>query len=250
MRTRIDKYLNRINKRGKQTSLSYLERFVLHFTGKRDANFGLPNEDTDGTWTSPIIQRELNACNEAHNKIYGTLQTLLEDKYRTASELAEMIEFLEASGEKLKKEMPELPVIDGVFIRKHGEENLTDMQVQSRRMREYSKATSELTARIEEIEKELDTSYRKLIELKSYLQQKNNEADLACRRIRCHTQQRIDYYWNAAFHSSYERKRCIPVTFGLLPIPNVVQAYRKMFGIQEEKINKVLDMYKCLKEVA
>ena len=247
---KVDRFLTKSIMNGKPAKLGISEKITLRILGMRDANFGLPNEDTDGTWTSPIIQRELNACNEAHNKIYGTLQTLLEDKYRTASELAEMIEFLEASGKKLKREMPELPVIDGAFIRKHGEENLSDMQVQSRRMREYSKATSELTARIEEIEKELDTSYRKLIELKSYLQQKNNEADLACRRIRCHTQQRIDYYWNAAFHSSYERKRCIPVTFGLLPIPNVVQAYRKMFGIQEEKINKVLDMYKCLKEVA
>lgn len=250
MMTKVDRYLNMKLKYGRNARLGFCERIALYHSGKVDALHHLPKEDIDGEWISPFIQKELNACNETHNRIYGTLQLLMEDKYRNANEIALRIEYLEAEIEKNKKDMSEKPGHDGVIHRKYGEEMLTDSQVERRRKLEYEKEAQLVKTKIEKQEKEIEGLFKALIKIKSYLEQKNIEADLTCMRIRSHTQQRIDYYWSIAAQVSYDDRRCMPVTFGMLPIPNVVKRYKKLYSAQEERISRVINCYKVNKEAA
>lgn len=246
----MDQYLLSQLKRETRARLGFIELLILKREGKRDGLHSLPREDAEGNWTSPTIQKEINACNEAHNRIYGTLQVKLEEKYKRALELAENVSHNNERLEKLRAEMP-MPVDDSfLHVRKHGEDKLTDSQIYNRRLRECSRGIERIRKEINKVREETETFYKELIELKNYLCQVNHEADIVCERIRCHTQQRIDFYWNFASHTAYESKRIIPPAYVGIPVPNIVDSYRRMHEAEEQLIEETVNQYNRLKEAA
>lgn len=78
IKSKLGGYMMRSLKRGRRVKLGLLEMLILSIAGYRDGRYGLPKEDEEGEWTSPRIQKEMNACNESHRKIYETMQIRLE----------------------------------------------------------------------------------------------------------------------------------------------------------------------------
>ena len=244
----IDKFLLKSLRREKKSRLSLIEQLALGWRGKRDGRHGLPREDAEGQWTSPTIQKELNSCNESHNRIYGTLQIKLAEKYQMAGRLADRLEHHGIKIGELELYLPKALTDAESAIRKYGEEKLTDTQVQNRRFREYERQKQKYQAQIDQAREEAEKDYEKLIELKNELIQKNYEAELVCERIRSHTQQRIDYYWNAASYALYENNQIIPASFTQVQIPDAAEAYRTLHMEKEQKITETIHKFDMSKE--
>lgn len=250
MEMAVDKFLLRSLKHEKKTRLGIIEKFMLGRLGKKDGLHGLPKEDGDGQWTSPTIQREINACNESNRRIYGILQIKLGKKYKTAAKLADRIECHEAKINEWKGQIPRALTEEESRERKHGEEKLSISQVRNRRRREYERLKDKYQVQIEQIREEMETDYEELIELKNDLVQRKHEAEAVCRRIRNHTQQRIDYYWNKAGYISYENKRNIPAAYIWMPMLEVAESYKMLYRKEEQKIENIIDRYTIYKEEA
>lgn len=239
----IDRFLLKSLRHGKKAKLSIIEKFFLRRTGRKDGRYCLPRENSEGMWTSPTIQREINACNETLTRICGILQVKLEEKYTKAAKLADKIKYYEMRINVLKQDMPAPLTEEDCNARKHGEEKLTNSQIYNRRMREYKQSVNGIQTQIDKLREEVDADYEELIDLKSYLAQKNYETEFVCNRIRSHTQQRIDYYWNAASHISYESERNIPAVFDQLPIWDVLDSYKQFHKEKESAIEKLINQY-------
>ena len=239
----IDRFLLKSLRDGKKAKLSIIERVFLRRIGRKDGRHSFPRENSDGLWTSPTIQREINACNESLNRICGTLQVKLEEKYTKAAKLADKIKYYEMRISVLKQDMPDSLTEEECNARKHGEEKLTNSQIYNRRMREYKQSVNGIQTQIDKLREEADADYKELIDLKNYLAQKNYETEFVCSRIRNHTQQRIDYYWNAASHISYESERNIPAVFTELPIRDVLESYKQFHKEKESAIEKLINQY-------
>lgn len=250
MDSKIDRYLMRTLKRGKKARLGIMEKVSLSLKGRRDGIFGFPKEDAERGWTSPSIQREINSCNEAHNRICGILQIRLGEKYRKADSLAAQLVYCRAKTEELLERMPADLTNGQAGERRKGEERLTEQQVNNRRAREHEKRTQKYLLQKDQAEKEEEAAYRELIELKGYIVQKNYEAELACERIRNHVQQRIDYYWNAASHAAGKNERSIPPVFKQLEIPDALERYKAFCGEREQKMEDAISRYDERKEAA
>lgn len=248
IKSKLGRYMMHSLKRGRRVKLGPLEMLSLAIAGYRDGRYGLPKEDEEGEWTSPRIQKEMNACNESHRKIYGTMQIRLERRYRRANELVDKLAVYERRIEELTEQKPTPPTDAELKLRMHGEEGLSDSQVQRRRRREYNlerEKYSTLTIKLKErAEKELE----ELIELRSYLLQVNNEAELVCDRIMSHIQQRIDFYWNAAIHARAKTQSDMPAVYRRLPIPSVPAEYQCFHEKEEERMEKIIDRFKRYKE--
>lgn len=250
MEIAVDNFLLRSLKHEKKMRLGIIEKFMLGRLGKKDGLHGLPKEDEDGQWTSPTIQREINACNESNYRIYGILQIKLGKKYKTAAKLADRIECHEAKINELKGQIPRALTEEESRERRHGEEKLSISQVQHRRREEYERLREKYQVQINQIREELEADYEELIELKNDLVQRNHEAEVVCRRIRNHTQQRIDYYWNKAGCISYKNKRNIPAAYRCLPMLEVAESYKMLYRKEEQKIEAVIGRYNIYKEEA
>lgn len=248
MRSPADRYLNRVLKYGKKSKLRMTEKISLGWRGVRDGYFGLPKENGDGEWTSPSVQREINACNETHHRIYGTLQIRLEGKCREAVRLADALRRDEVLGKALKEDMPRELTEEEKYERKYGEERLADSQICSRRLKEYERKKEKVRIRVEQLAKKAEAEYEELIKLKSYLLQKQEEAAIVCRRIRSHTQQRIDYYWIAASYAAGKKQRSIPAVFGQLPVSDAAGFYEERHREERRKMEQVINQYNGNKE--
>ena len=250
MRRKIDRFLIKSLRREKKSRLSVFEKTILYIAGRRDGLHGLPNVDNEGNWTSPIIQKEINSSNESFNRIYGTLQICLGEKYKEAAVLADRLEHYRDRVDTLMKEYPCDLTEEECHIRKHGEEKLTDQQIRNRRLAECSREREKVQEKIDAIEAQYEKEFEELVELNNYLIQKNYETDIVCERIRCHTQQRIDYYWNIAKHIAYENNREMPTVFTQLRIPDVIENYKKIHQAEEEKIQSIIFGINGKKEAA
>lgn len=247
IKSKFSRYMMRSLKRGKKAKLCLSEMFILAVSGYKDGKCGLPKVDAAGEWTSPKIQKERNACCESQRKIYGTLQIRLEKEYRRANQLADKLEVYERRLNELKMQQQERPA-EEELRRRRGEEALSDMQVQRRRQREYERMREKYNVAEAELREKLETDLEELIEVKSYLFQMNREADLVSDRIMSHTQQRIDFYWDAAMHADPKVCQEMPVTYRSLPIPEVTAEHRSVHEKEERRIADIIDRFKLQKE--
>ena len=79
---KLEKFLKNTMKWKNKSDIGILEKITLSIMGKNDGLHGLPQKDSDGVWSSSIVRKELNACNESHNKIYGTIQLALDEEFK------------------------------------------------------------------------------------------------------------------------------------------------------------------------
>ncbi len=246
----ICNYLGKRLMMSRRSELNALEKGLLTLRGRRDGAAGLPRTAEDGQWTSPFIQQELNACSEAHSKIFGTLSMTLDEEYVQAVYLSERIDCASDRIAELEGTLPEPPRAAELSLRKRGEENLSDSQVQSRRKRESDKARGQIKGQIRALEEQADRDFDQLIQLKSDLDQKEKEAEIVCSRILSHTQQRIDYYWNVILCCAKGGSSHLPVTFtGLVP-SEAADQYRRLHEEDARRIERTISRRTEGKEAA
>lgn len=233
-----------------RSDLSILERAGLFIVGCIDSTHALPSEDDSGIWGSSTINKELSACTEAHNKIYGMLRIDLEEKYKTAAFLVKTLEHNKHRITDLMNKMPEPLAEDMLDNRRLGEEALDIMIVRERRKKEQDAKINKVKNEIEGIKRESESDLVKLMELQSYIAQKNYETELVCEKVRAHTKQRIDYYWNIAYRYAYKLKRVIPPVYTGIEIPDVVENYKINYQLDDCRIVEIINLYNKAEEVA
>ena len=246
---KTDHLLNKYLKHGKSSKLGLFEKSVLWISGRKDGRHGLPGLNASGEWDSPVIKKELNGCNESHNKLLGLLHICLDEKFESLEILGSELVRLENKKDMLVESIPVGPEKSEIR-RNYGEDKLSDSQVYQRRLREYQKRIRGKKEEIKSIEDEIDEICKELIETKAFINQKTRQAEFACERIRCHTQQRIDQYWKAAVYSSYDTERQIPSVYARLALPDVVNEYKTRIAAESEKVENLLSQYGLRMEVA
>ncbi len=246
----INEFLKDILNNDSHSDLKLIEKIQLFWVGWRDGKHALPRENGYGEWESSTISKELSSCIEAHNKVYGTLRINVEDSYKAAESLVSLLIHNKKRIEELKKKVPEPLSEEKLHIRRYGEEMLEEILVMNRRSREQERKIESVLDQIEELKKKSEDDLERLVELKCFITQKNYEAELVCDRLRAHTKQRIDYYWNIAYRRSFALERIIPPTCMDIVIPNAVDRYKAAYRDNDKRIEDVLYMYNFNKEVA
>lgn len=250
MKTTLNNFFKKTTKKGMRSRLSVFEAISLWNTARRDGRAGLPKHDASGLWTSPTVQKEINACNETHGKVFATLRLELEKDYVEAATLSDRILRYEARIDELSLNMPAPMHKEDGCIRKQGEEQLSDAQIKRRRQREYDKLGAAARAELVEVQRKMEDCYEKLVELNNYLLEKNHEATIICEKIRSHTQQRIDYYWNIITRVAFLNKSAIPVVFSGVKVADVVDSYQMACQQDNRKIAEVIEHFRAKREAA
>ena len=224
----------------RRSRLGWFEKLMLKALGRKDGRNDLPSPDETGRWMSSTIQKELNSCCEAHNMVYRSLYEHLDDKYKEAGLLTDKLERLSVNMTGLQQAIPEPPTELDLSERKYGEEKLSESQIRERRRREYERSIEGILSKISDLQSEIDTKIDELLEIKNYLVEKQEEAELLCEKLKCHTMQRIDYYWSAAKYAACKKQRMIPPAYYPAEIPDVVANYKDKHEEEVSRINDVV----------
>ena len=120
------------------------------------------------------------------------------------------------------------------IIRKIGEEKLNDNQIRVRRMNEQDDRLEPYRRQIGVLEGELKSMLEELSGIRYRLVEEYNTTIMICKRIKNHTLQRLDVYWDASFHKHPDK--------ALMPtVPNVslpVEAEGVYTNIHKMLLNK------------
>ncbi len=194
--------------------LGLFENIYLKFVGYIDGAKGLPCENTDGNWTSPHLNRELHSYDEFTSYVWGCLQIEKKEDYVRLGELIDslthtksQLEILEMNLASALSEEKEVP-----FIRKQGENKLTDAQVAARRRNEKSRRLAGLKSHISNLQNKFLGEIDEFSALRNQIIEDNNSTRLLCNKVKDHLLQRLDVYWNAALakHPQSERMPVVP----------------------------------------
>ena len=220
----IEKFQWRMLRRAKAKRLGPIEALSMKLLGRGDGRDGLPRKSQTGGWESPRLRKEANAYYEFCDRAWGATQLQLAETYKKAGVLIDVIKRKEEMLEQLTGEAPVQPGAAYFETRKNGEEDLTDDQIRVRRSREILKQNAPYHAKVRAIEAEIETAYSQLRELQNHIAETNNGTRLVCERLKSHTEQRRDAYWNAAIRT-HPAKETMPVTPEVLPESEAEQIY-------------------------
>lgn len=186
--------------KGSVKNIGFFEALRLKTAGRIDGAGGLPRQTDDSLWYSPFMNRETNGYEEFCSCIWGTLQLENEESYARLGELLSSIQQTQVLLVEAKCELLAAAGLDSYADagRKKGEENLTDAQMKSRRASEREKRLVPLKNRIGALECRMSDGVAELSELYSRLVEDDNTTRIICHRVKAHTLQRLDLYWNAA----------------------------------------------------
>lgn len=198
-------------KHSKCKNLTRLEKSILVKRGRSDGIKGLPKEDANGEWISPFIYEEKHSCQEESNKLWGLLQIELEQTYAEIDALIDKMTKSIRTIENKKNVYSEIQNSEALNVRKKGEEDLSESVVRSRREKEQERKISPIKADIGRIEKEMESAYERLIELRGIALEKTNATKITAQKIEEHTFQRINAYWNAAYEKHPIKDKMPPI---------------------------------------
>ena len=192
--------------------LGIAEALYLKAVGAGDGKAGLPKQELSGDWASPYLRKEADAYSEFCHKAWGLTELELSEAYKKTEALLDMVSRKEEILANLQKEKPEQQNDAYFKERKSGEEDLTDGQVYTRRANENRKRNSSYYGSVKKLEEEIDALYAQLDEQLNHIIETNNGTRLICGRLRDHTKQRIDAYWNAALkvHPMKDKMQATP----------------------------------------
>ena len=221
-----------ILEKGKIKKIGLMESLRLKIQGYSDGSHGLPVK-TDNNWISPRIDKEINSYEEFCSRIFGSLQIELEEKFAHLGNLIDSISHtqneLEIAKEQLGNQLQKYS--SSLMIRKKGEDNLTEAQVQSRRQKERDKYLSSARGKVSSIESQLSTQIEDFYALKNRIVEDYNSTKLICNRAKDYILQRIDIYWDSAYKKHPESK--------MMPaIPRVVFLFNaeKVYSEQHKEL--------------
>jgi len=213
-RNSYEKYLQNIT--GVEVKkLGTVESLRLKIAGHMDGRKGLPN-CTDGHWNSAFIHREINAYEERCSHIWELLQLKNADQFVRLGELMDSIKQKKLLLKHAQKEVGIAMENENRMgiIRKIGEEKLNDNQIRVRRMNEQDDRLEPYRRQIGVLEGELKSMLEEVSGIRYRLVEEYNTTIMICKRIKNHTLQRLDVYWDASFHK-HPDKASMPT------IPNV-----------------------------
>ena len=181
--------------------IGIVESLKLKIAGYIDGTKGIPNHAEDGQWNSAFINREANTYEEFCSYMWALLQFENEDEF---VRLGELIDSVYQKATLLNSAQKDLSIAlenegnKGV-IRKKGEDKLNDAQVKARRANEQFTYFIPYRRKISMLEDELKSMMQEVSLLRCRLVEKNNTIIMICNRVKDHTLQRLDIYWNASF---------------------------------------------------
>ena len=246
MMNRAEKMRLRELRRCKAKRLGPVEAIHMRLSGRVDGNLGMPRETSDHVWTSPLIQKEIDAEQEHRERVWGATQINLEPYHMRTESLLTVIASNERKLDEVKARLK--PVDEGACsARKRGEEELTEEQIQARRSREFERLNNKVRAEAREIEQAIEAYYEELSLLHCFNTESENTAKLTCERVMDHTRQRIDAYWRSAMKVHPESKNMPVLPF--LPRETVAEAaYMERHGKLNETVAFSLEQYRKKQE--
>ena len=222
--------------------LGVFEAFRMRLRGYADGQHGTPRETPDHNWTSPLLQREIDAQQEHRERVWGTLQIELKPYHIRAESLLTVIS---AQKRKLAELRADIVSVDeeALASRKRGEEQLSDEQVGARRQRELDRRNSGILAECRGVEAYLDTCCEELAILYCFITESENTARLTCERVMDHTRQRVDAYWRASMRV-HPRGEDMPVVPYLPRETAAEHAYMEQHGQTHRLVEETLEEYR------
>lgn len=185
--------------KGKIKNIGIIENIRLKLAGNSDGARGFPRCMDDGKWRSSFIDKEVNAYEEFCSRMWGSMQIEVENDFTRIGELIDSINHLWAELNKAKGNLAEQSKDDqSLSVRKKGEEKLTESQVKARRSRERDKRLAPARGKVSSLESKIALQIEEFLELKNYVDEASNTTRMICNRLKDHTLQRIDVYWNYA----------------------------------------------------
>lgn len=243
---KAEKRRTRELRRGKARRLGPVEAFTLKVYGYTDGKFGMPREISEGAWSSPFLQKELDAQHEHRERVWGTTQIELKPYHMRVESLLTVIAAQERKLGELQVKIH--PVNESACTsRKRGEENLTDAQVGARRQRELDRQNAKVRADCHEIWEHLEAYYEELSILHCYITESENTAKLTCERVMDHTRQRIDAYWRAAMWV-HPQAADMPSVPDLPRETEAEAAYMEQHALRNQAVAATLEDYRKKQE--
>lgn len=195
----------------KTKNLGLFEALNMWFLGKGDGRAGLPRQARSEEWESPRLRKEKNAYAEFCDRAWGSTQLELAEHYKNVGALVDQIKRKEELLERLLQEAPQPP--DDVYFqtRKSGEEDLPEDIVRSRRNRELAEQKAPYYAKLRALKQDIETAVTQMDQVQAHIIETNNFTRMVCERVKYHTEQRRDTYWNAAWRMHPEKDK-MPIT--------------------------------------
>ncbi len=195
-------------KQYKPEKVGFFEKIPLKIAGKKDGKRGIPKEDKNGNWTSPLIERELRAYDEFESKTYRNLQIEQRENYSELGKILDTLQNLEKDIEIINKDISEAEAVENMIDIKRmpGERSLTDVQVRMRRLNESAKRIRPLKDQLKSL---LSLHRSKKVEFSEIYQniyEEINNARMVCEKNKKHIYQRIIVYWDAAYKKHPEKE--------------------------------------------
>lgn len=185
---------------GKGKKVSCFEAIALKIKGSCDGRKGFPRQIDKNDWYSTFMGQEVDSFVEFCSHTWGSLQIENEGEYARLEELMDDISqkkrLLEAA--KADFAVAAKRESDAEYVRKKGEDKLTDTQIHARRKVEKAKKLAPVKSRMEGLEQELKDDEKEFSNLHSKLVEDDNTTRLICHRVRDHILIRLDVYWNSA----------------------------------------------------
>lgn len=228
-------------------NIGLIERHFLRKEGESDGAIGLPKQNKDGLWVSPLIEREMNAFQESSDKLYGHLQISTKELYVEANMLTDAIKKSMADIYSIDKEIKNTSSEFDMKKKNKGEENLSNEQIASRRSRELNGMLAGMRNKREQLLDQTEKSYYRLLELKSKIMVLNDVTKFMNEKVKDHTLQRIDLYWNAAYRYYLDQESMPPVPQITLS-SNAENVYYERHKNIDEKSMRIIESYESYKE--
>lgn len=195
-----NKRLQRLDK-GKTKSLGFIERWTMKYAGWVDGRKGLLRCDAAGVWQSSVLKQEMDSYEEFCAEQMGVLKLEEEDEFKKMNilfdEVVPLRKKLSDAKAQLKSASEERA---DLFLRKEGEENLTEVQVTSRRNRERDEQLRPLREAVVKYDKELSDTIDAIFSSLSQVRESFDSTVKITNRILQHSQRRIDVYWRSAMY--------------------------------------------------
>lgn len=221
--------------REKIKSLGIIEKLVMKYAGRVDSRKGLLRCNTDGVWQSNILKQEIDSYEEFCAQQFGRLKIEEEEEFQKMNILFDKVVLLRKKlyeAEKRLKEAMEEQV--NLKERKEGEENLTEIQVVSRRNHERAEQLQPLRSDAATYETQIYITIEDIFTRLSNLKEKFDSTVKITNRVLQHSQRRIDVYWRSAMYQLPELPTFPEIAFNNTAKQSFEEHYNKMFQKAEK----------------
>ena len=217
-------FQRKLLKKGKAKHLNIFEAVYLRVVGRRDGKAGLPRQIPSGNWESPWLFKEVSDYQEFCDNAWGLTQEHLCEHYKKVGIIIDGIKRKEEALDQLIQNAPEGPEAEYLKTRKAGESDIPEDLILARRRSDFLRQNASYNNNIYAVKAELERAYIEFDGYQNHIIETNNDTRLICERVKNHTGQRRNAYWNAAIRVHIEKLK-IPLQPSPLPEPEAEAIY-------------------------